>query len=85
MRSRVLFQREGTPQPTYGVLLSHNPSQEHKPEHSYAGFIDGDKDAMLKITGAAVSEELLYACRFGLDYVTNVDTSTPNDKFAELL
>ena len=47
------------------------------------GFIDGDKDAVLKITGAAVSEELLYACRFGMDHVADVDT--PNDIFTELL
>ena len=31
----------------------------------------------------AVSEEIWYACRFGMDHVTDVDT--PDDNFTQLL
>ena len=48
-----------------------------------AGFIDGDEEGVPKMAEGAVSEELWYACRFGLDHVADVDT--PDDEFTQLL
>ena len=48
-----------------------------------AGFIVGGEEGVPKMAEDAVSEELWYACRFGMDHVFDVDT--PYDNFTQLL
>ena len=50
------------------------------PDIPCAGFIDGS-EGVPKLAEDAVSEELWYACRFGMDHVVDVDT--PDDNFTQ--
>ena len=54
-----------------------------RPDIPCAGFIDGDEEGVPKMGDDAISEELWYACKFGISHIVNIDT--PDEESARLL